>query len=199
MKQKGNTWADHYTQKAQKEHYPARSVYKLQEIQSKTRIIKKGDRVLDLGTSPGSWLLYAAQVVGEKGRVVGIDLKPVNIVLPPHAQAYVADIFAIDNALSEAIGSGFNAIISDMAPDTTGSKDVDAARSVALCEAALSIAKERLIVGGAFICKIFQGPDSKAFSDLVKQAFGQHKIFKPQSSRKASREIYIIGTGFKKI
>jgi 23S rRNA (uridine2552-2'-O)-methyltransferase len=199
MKQKGNIWADHYTQKAQKEHYPARSVYKLQEIQSKTRIIKKGDRVLDLGCSPGSWLLYAAQVVGEKGRVIGIDLKPVNIPLPPHAQAYIADIFAIDDALSDAIGHDFNAVISDMAPDTTGTKDVDAARSAALCEAALSVAKERLVVGGTFICKIFQGPDFKAFSDTVKQAFGQHKIFKPQSCRKASREIYIIGTGFKKI
>lgn len=198
MKQKANTWADHYTRKAQKENYPARSVYKLQEIQSKTRILRKGDRVLDLGCSPGSWLLYAAEAVGEKGRVMGIDLKPVSISLPPHAQAYIADIFAIDEALSEAIGHDFNAVISDMAPDTTGSRDTDAARSFALCEAALSVAKERLAAGGAFICKIFQGPDFKAFSDAVKQAFGQHKIFKPQSSRKASREIYIIGTGFKR-
>ncbi len=201
MKQfeKPQKWADHYTQKAKQDKYPARSVYKLQEIQSKTRIIKPRHRVLDLGCSPGSWLLYAAQLVGEKGRVVGIDLKPVTISLPAHAKAYQGDIYAIDDTLSQVIGHNFDVVMSDMAPDTTGIKDVDAARSHLLSEAALSVAKERLVSGGVFVCKIFQGTDSKAFSDAVKQMFRQHKIFKPESSRKASREIYIIGSGFEKI
>ncbi len=196
--EKPQKWADHYTQKAKKDNYPARSVYKLQEIQNKTRIIKPGHRILDLGCSPGSWLLYAAQLVGEKGQVMGIDLKPVTIPLPAHAKAYQGDIYAIDDTLSQAIGYNFDVVMSDMAPDTTGIKDVDAARSHLLCEAALSVAKERLSAGGVFVCKIFHGPDFKSFSDAVRQVFRQHKIFKPESSRKASREIYIIGSGFEK-
>ena len=79
---KPNPWQDHYTRRAQKEHYPARSVYKLEEIQQKHRLIKRGSRVLDLGCSPGSWLLYAAGLTGEKGQVVGIDLKPVTVRVP---------------------------------------------------------------------------------------------------------------------
>ena len=85
--------------------------------------------------------------------------------------------------------------MSDMAPATTGHKDVDAARSYNLCETALGIARCVLVLGGSFICKIFQGPDFQKFADLVEASFSQQKIFKPRSSRKPSREIYIIGTG----
>ncbi len=191
----GNRWADHYTRKAQKEKYPARSVYKLQEIQKKSRIIARGNRVLDLGCAPGSWLLYAAELAGPSGRAVGIDLQPVTIQLPAHAEAHVGDIRELGDDLWERVGAPFDAVLSDMAPATTGNKDVDAARSLDLCEAAFTTAKDRLTPGGAFVCKIFQGEDFKTFSDRVRGAFKQHKIYKPQSSRKASREIYIIGSG----
>ncbi|GBC60878.1 RlmE family RNA methyltransferase [Desulfonema ishimotonii] len=196
-KRNKNKWADHYTQKAQKEKYPARSVYKLIEIQNKTRVIKKGDRVLDLGCAPGSWLMYAAEITGSGGRVVGIDLKPVNVSLPPHATAYAGDIFDMSDEIRDAVGSGYNAVISDMAPSTTGNSSVDAARSFNLCEAALAVAHEVLLPGGIFVCKIFQGPDFEMFLNRIKTEFDKHKIFKPQSSRKASREIFIIGLGKK--
>jgi 23S rRNA (uridine2552-2'-O)-methyltransferase len=192
---KSGPWADHYTQQAKKERYPARSVFKLKEIQKKYRLIQKGHRVLDLGCAPGSWLLYAAEIAGETGSVVGIDLKPVSIGLPKQAAVFTGDILTPDETLLQCLESRFHVVMSDMAPDTTGNKDVDAARSFNLCEAALGIADRVLFPNGSFACKIFQGEAFKTFAEMVKQRFKQQRIFKPQSSRKASKEIYIIGLG----
>jgi 23S rRNA (uridine2552-2'-O)-methyltransferase len=194
---KHNRWEDHYSRRAKKERFPARSVFKLQEIQSKHHLIKKGDKVLDLGCAPGSWLLYAANLTGNKGQVVGIDLKPVDEKVPPHVSIYNGDILTLDDRFFESLGKDFNVVVSDMSPATTGNKHVDSARSYNLCQAALSIAQTLLIPGGSFVCKIFQGEDFKEFSDAVRSVFKSHKIFKPQASRKASKEIYIIGLGKK--
>lgn len=194
---KHNRWEDHYSRRAKKERFPARSVFKLQEIQSKHHLIKKGDKVLDLGCAPGSWLLYAANLTGNKGQVVGIDLKPVAEKVPPHVRIYNGDILTLDDRFFESLGKDFNVVVSDMSPATTGNKHVDSARSYNLCQAALSIAQTLLIPGGSFVCKIFQGEDFKEFSDSVRSVFKSHKIFKPQASRKASKEIYIIGLGKK--
>jgi 23S rRNA (uridine2552-2'-O)-methyltransferase len=192
---KHSRWQDHYTRRAKKDRFPARSVYKLKEIQQRYKLIKKGDRVLDLGCAPGSWLLYAATQTGNKGMVVGIDLKPVSVKVPSHVRIYTGDILSMDDELFRIVGKDFNVILSDMAPATTGSRHTDSARSFNLCQAALSIAQTRLITGGSFVCKIFQGEDFKEFSNSVKMQFNRYKIFKPQSSRKASKEIYIIGLG----
>jgi 23S rRNA (uridine2552-2'-O)-methyltransferase len=191
---KKNQWQDHYTRRAKKERFPARSVYKLQEIQQKHQLIKKGYKVLDLGCAPGSWLLYAAKLTGDRGRVVGIDLKPVTGQFPAQAEIITADVFTLD---VKSLGISFNVVLSDMAPSTTGHKDVDAARSYNLCETALGIAQSVLLPGGSFACKIFQGPDFKAFTDIVKAGFKELTIFKPRSSRKASKEIFVIGKGKK--
>lgn len=192
---KSSRWSDHYTQLAKKEKFPARSVYKLQEIQNKFRLIKKGDRVLDLGCSPGSWLLFAAQLTTGSGQVVGVDLKPVSIQLPDHVSVYTEDILTETDSLIARIGTDYHVVLSDMAPATTGQKDMDAARSYHLCQAALAAAERVLLPGGNFVCKIFQGSEFKVLSASVKQSFRQNKIFKPRSSRKASKEIYIIGMG----
>ena len=188
---------DFYAQRAKKEKFPARSVYKLEEMQRKYRLIRRGDKVLDLGCSPGSWLLFIAKATGDKGRVVGIDKKRITIDLPPNVQAYRGDITDMDDELRAAVGDGYHVVVSDMAPATIGRKDVDAARSYALCLTALEIADNVLRPGGAFVCKIFQGEDFKAFSEAVRIRFKMHKIFKPQSCRKDSKEIYIIGMGKK--
>lgn len=190
-------WQDHYSLRAKKECYPARSVYKLQEIQKKYNIIKKGDNVIDLGCSPGSWLLYAAKLTGSTGRVIGIDLMPVTIRIPSHVRCYAGDILSMDDDFFRSLGTDFNVVISDMAPSTTGNKFVDSTRSFELCRAALSIAKITLTTDGSFVCKIFQGEDFNTFIDSVRSVFKNHKIFKPKSSRKASKEIYIIGFGKK--
>lgn len=204
QRKKHNPWEDHYSRKARKDRFPARSVYKLEEIQEKYHLLKKGDRVLDLGCAPGSWLLYAAKAVGSGGHVTGIDLNPVTINLPAHVSVHTGDIHhiceagdtpLIDQAMDQSIGDGFQVVLSDMASATTGNKIVDSSRSFHLCQAALSIAKAKLETGGAFVCKIFQGGDSQDFSNAVDTVFNKRKIFKPKSSRKASKEIYIIGLG----
>lgn len=197
IQKKGNRWADHYTRRAQKEKFPARSVYKLQEIQKKHPVIQSGNRILDLGCAPGSWLLEASRLVGARGQVVGIDLKAVTQVLPENVRVLQQDAFALCDPDSGHIDERFHVVLSDMAPDTTGSKHVDAARSVGLSEAALAVACRVLVPGGNFVCKIFQGPDFKAFTEAVRAEFSTMKIFKPQSSRKASREIFVIGLGKK--
>lgn len=194
---KNNRWADHYTRQAQKDHFPARSVYKLQELQQKFRLLKSGDRVLDLGCAPGSWTKYAAGIVGPGGRVVGVDLTPVTIDLPAHAVTIVGDAFALPPEVAAEAGPGFDAVISDMAPSTTGIKNVDATRSEALCESALETARQHLAAGGVFVCKIFQGADFGSVIQIVRSLFEKQKTFKPQSSRKASKEIFIIGLGKK--
>jgi 23S rRNA (uridine2552-2'-O)-methyltransferase len=130
-----NRWEDHYTRKARKENFPARSVYKLQEMQKRYRLIHPGNRVLDLGCAPGSWLKYAAQITGPRGYVLGLDLKPVNLKLPGHAQAIVADIFDLSDDVTQMLQRRFHCILSDMAPATTGHRDVDAARSVTFVKA----------------------------------------------------------------
>lgn len=195
---KRNKWQDHYTRQAKKERFPARSVYKLQEIQHKYNLIKKGDNVLDLGCFPGSWLLYAAGLTGASGRIVGLDIKPVTLKLPGHVKVVRADVFTLDAARLAAMGDDFQVVLSDMAPSTTGSTVVDATRSLALCRAAFFIAQNVLTAGGSFVCKIFQGQDFKEFSDSFRQNFNKHHIFKPRSSRKTSKEVFIIGLDFKK-
>ena len=153
--------------------------------------------MLDLGCSPGSWLQFAAQHTGPSGRVVGIDLNAVSISLPGHVETHLGDIQTLDPVLARSLASGFRVVLSDMAPSTTGNKQVDAARSLALCRAALDLADQVLRPGGCFVCKIFQGEDFKTFCDAVKTRFERMQIFKPQSSRKASREIFVIGIGKK--
>jgi len=193
---KVNQWADHYTHRAQKDRYPARSVYKLKEMQAKYNLIRPGNRILDLGCAPGSWLLFAAEKTGPKGCVVGIDIMPVTIPLPGQVQVFTTDMLSLKPDFWRDIGQPFDLILSDLAPATTGNKIVDTARSLDLCELALRLACDHLTAGGSFICKIFQGPDFKSLVEKVKPLFRRHDIFKPQSSRKASREIYISGLSF---
>jgi len=192
---KGGQWADHLTQRAKSQGYPARSIYKLEEIQNKFKVIRKGDTVLDLGCAPGSWMLYAAKQVGNQGRVFGIDLKTVEIKLPENITAIQDNILRLENPDFINGVDGFHAVISDMAPATTGRKDVDALRSFELCRMALDTALKNLRPQGCFICKIFQGNEFKTFEKEVKTAFRECKIFKPESCRKQSKEIYIIAKG----
>lgn len=188
-----NPWADHLTRQAKADNYPARSVYKLMEIQNKFKVIKKDGTILDMGCAPGSWLLYAAKEAGPNARIVGIDLQVLEVQLPNQVRAVVGDILKMDLADEFAEISPFQTVLSDMAPATTGRKDVDALKSFALCNMALTVAADFLAPGGHFVCKIFQGNEFDAFIKQVKSQFRQYKIFKPDSCRKSSKEIYIIG------
>nr|NJM04579.1 RlmE family RNA methyltransferase [Desulfobacula sp.] len=187
-----NQWEDHLTRRARAENYPARSVYKLEEIQNKFKIMKKNDQVLDLGCAPGSWLLYAAKTVGAGGRVLGLDLSPVDIRLPENAEAVQENVLNLENSGLVDDHTRFNVVLSDMAPSTSGRKDVDAVKSYELCCMAFAAAEKYLSPQGHFVCKIFQGNEFAEFQKKVRSAFKESKIFKPDSCRKQSKEIYII-------
>lgn len=190
------TLHDRYFRQAKREGYLARSAYKLLEIDDRFRIIKWGGRVLDLGCAPGSWLQVAAQRVGDRGTVVGIDLKPVVEPMPACVRTIVGDFTEIDPA--EIIGDatrGFGAIISDMAPNTSGHGDHF--RSVRLCEAIVERTPELLLPGGALCMKVFDG---ETLADLLRQAkcvFGKVSTFKPKASRDVSKETYVVARGFR--
>jgi 23S rRNA (uridine2552-2'-O)-methyltransferase len=173
----------------------ARSVYKLEEIDRKLRLLRPGDRVLDLGCRPGSWMQYALQVVGPRGAVAGIDRDP----LPqdvPGARVLTGDVFAVTDA--ELLGElkAYDVVLSDMAPNTTGVRATDQARSAALFEEALGRAERLLAPGGAFVGKIFQGPDFDAIRKRMAGMFAEVRIIKPEGSRAESIEIYLAGKGF---
>jgi 23S rRNA (uridine2552-2'-O)-methyltransferase len=192
---------DHYARKAKKENFPARSVYKLKEIQDKFKLIQKGHKILDLGCAPGSWTKFAAELAGAEGQVIGIDLKTVSERFAANTRVIIGDVLDLAQKdkenLAEIIGTDYDAVLSDMAPSTTGRKEVDAARSYYLCMAALAIARKALRPTGCFVSKIFQGEDFEEFKDAVGSSFDRYKIYKPQSCRKESKEIYIIGLGKK--
>jgi 23S rRNA (uridine2552-2'-O)-methyltransferase len=193
------TRRDRFHQKAKKEGFAARAVYKLEEIDQKVSLFETGDRVLDLGCAPGSWLQYARQQVGETGILVGLD-RPVGINAMkalPHARLLSGDVMTVK--LEELKGelSGFDVVLSDMAPDTSGIRSLDQSRSEALFERALEIAQAVLSPGGNFVGKLFQGPDFKKLMEAVRLTFDKMKTVKPASSRQISIEQYVVGLGFK--
>jgi 23S rRNA (uridine2552-2'-O)-methyltransferase len=193
---------DYYFHKAKKENYPARSVYKLEEAQKKHKFLKRKQRVLDLGCHPGSWSLYAAKTIGSAGLVVGVDIQYTDIPTPPdHAEIHwlCQDVYS-DALITELRKQwpGFHALISDMAPATTGNRFADHQHSLRLVRRAVELAHLLLHENGSFYCKVFQGEDFPAFVQECKPLFAEVKIIKPQSSRLESREVFLLGTGFKR-
>ncbi len=192
---------DFYFKKAKKEHYPARSVYKLQEAQEKYRFLKKGQRVLDLGCHPGSWSLYAATQVGPRGVVVGVDRQLTRLAGPQKGHAEI-HWFCYDVFSEELVGRlrqqwpGFQVILSDMAPKTTGNPAADHLRSMRLLERVFQLTGQLLHPGGTVYVKGFQGEDFPAMVRQGRQLFTTVKVVKPASSRRESREVFLLGRGF---
>ena len=191
-----STRRDRFHQKAKREGYLARSVYKLEEIDKKHAIFDGGHRVLDLGCAPGSWLQYAGEQIGDRAKLVGLDRTAIQRP-PAGARIVVGDVLTID--VAELLGDlpAFDIVLSDMAPDTTGVRQVDQARSETLFERALEIATLVLAPGGNFVGKLFQGPDFKKLTMAVRARFAVQKTAKPVSSRQISIEQYVIGKGFR--
>lgn len=192
-------YRDYYFLKAKQENYPARSVYKLKEINKRFKIFRPGMKVLDLGAAPGSWSLAAAEFIGPGGLVLGLDLQGTETIFPPQVTFMRGDIFDLSPEFRAALDESgpFDVVMSDMAPSTTGHRATDQARSAALIEEAFHVTQKYLIKGGAFVVKFFMGPDIKAFSEMLRQNFDGVKSFKPQSSRSESFESFYIATGFK--
>lgn len=188
--------ADHYTRKAHSLGYPARSVFKLEEIDQKNRILRRGANVLDLGAAPGSWTRYAARIVGADGKVVAVDLNELNVPnLSPNVRTIAGDIFEPETIRTIRESAPYDVILSDAAPSTTGNRTVDTARSVALVERALELSRELLRNGGNMVAKLFQGGDERRLLEEFRNRFASAKIVKPKASRKESFETFLVGIG----
>jgi 23S rRNA (uridine2552-2'-O)-methyltransferase len=187
--------ADSYTQRAHKEGYPARSVYKLEEIQKNFRLIKKGDKVLDVGAAPGSWTLYVCrELLKGEGSMVSVDLNPLSISpIPPIVTAFVGDAFSQEIRAKLVELGPYDAIISDAAPMTTGNRSVDTSRSEWLAEQVVLLSEEQLRPHGNLVLKIFQGGGQVEIIRTMRQRFAKVKPFKPEACREDSFEIYLVG------
>lgn len=191
---------DHYARKAKDENFVARSVYKLEEIDQRFKIINSDDYVLDLGASPGSWMQYTSRKIGPKGKVLGIDLKFININYPNTicVKGDMNDLKMEDLMSKYSIDKPFDVVLSDMAPNTTGNKFVDQCRSYDLCVIALNTAMKFLKPNGNFVCKLFEGEDTMIFRDELKKLFKEVSILRPKSTQSSSKELFLIAKGFNK-
>ncbi|MCQ2397680.1 MAG: RlmE family RNA methyltransferase [Sphaerochaetaceae bacterium] len=187
--------ADSYTQRAHREGYPARSVYKLEEIQKQNSIIKPGNTVLDVGAAPGSWTLYThRELLKGNGRIIAVDLNPLNLnPLPSTVTAFVGDAFSDEIRAKLTANGPFDAIISDAAPMTTGNRTVDTSRSEYLAEQVVRLAQEQLKPHGNLVIKIFQGGGQQQIMQIMRTLFVKSKSLKPKACRSDSFEIYLIG------
>ena len=183
---------DHYFLKARKEGYAARSAFKLEEMDRKFRLLNRGQRILDLGCAPGSWLQYAAIRVLPEGTLVGLDLKPVEVKLPDGVRIIRKDIFQVrdEDFLQNPV---FDILLSDMAPSTTGIRSVDVQRSYELNSCALKLSNRILKPEGTLVVKAFQGELLNRLKEEFFSCFESLKLFKPRSSRNESIEIYLLG------
>jgi 23S rRNA (uridine2552-2'-O)-methyltransferase len=186
---------DKWSQRATREGYRARSVYKLVELDVKFHLFQPGMKVLDIGAAPGSWLQYASQRVGPAGKVIGLDLTPIKGGIGENVRTFVADVFDFKQMGGIISGEGWtnvDLIISDLAPNTTGIKDVDQWRSIELNQQVLAIAQRWLKRGGTVVMKVFRGADFDEFTQLCKSTFKRFKLLTVQASRDRSREVYIL-------
>jgi 23S rRNA (uridine2552-2'-O)-methyltransferase len=188
---------DPYVARAKREGYRSRAAFKLLEIDDKYNILKPGQRVVDLGAAPGGWSQIAARKVGHTGKVVGIDLLPID----PMENVEFIELDFLDEAapdkLIDMLGGKADVVMSDMAANTTGHKKTDHLRIMGLAEAAIYFAREVLAPGGAFVAKVFQGgTEGQLLADL-KRDFAVVRHVKPAASRSGSAELYVLATGFR--
>ncbi len=186
---------DHYFKKAKDQNFAARSVFKLEEIDQKLKIIRSNDHILDLGASPGSWSQYCSKKIGLQGRILGVDLSPVNVKLAnaEFIQADLRDLQLEEIFKEKGYVRPFDVILSDMAPKTTGIRITDQARSFELCELALNVARQFLKKDGHFVCKLFHSDEFTVLKNQIKSEFSKFEAVKPDSTRKISKEIFLVG------
>lgn len=203
---------DHYYKKAKEEGRASRATYKLEQIQSKYKVVRKGDRVIDLGCAPGGWLEILSELIGPDGIVVGIDILPIKIHLKPNIKFVLGNIndeSSVDQIISflnltnapthHRTIAPADIVVSDMAPNTSGVQFKDAYLSYELCSKALEIAGNILKKGGNFITKIFQGREADDFKKEMKRVFNRVEAYIPAATRISSKEFYLIGLGFKNV
>ncbi|OJH38133.1 SAM-dependent methyltransferase [Cystobacter ferrugineus] len=186
---------DHYFKKAKQEGLRARSAFKVDEILKRYPFLKKGATVLDLGAAPGGFLQILADTVGPGGRVIGVDIVAIRPFTQPFVKTAVLDVLAedFDAKLRELYDGPFDAVISDMAPKTSGIRTTDEARSLRLARKALEVSVTRGRPGSAFVAKLFMGGEFEEFRQEVRAHFEEVKLVRPEATRGASMEVYVIG------
>ncbi len=189
---------DEYVKQAKAKGYRSRAIFKLIEIQEKDKIIKPGMNVIDLGAAPGSWSQHVRKIIGQKNKIIALDILE---IAPLVGVDFIRGDFtelAVLDKLNEMLNSiVINVVLSDMAPNLTGNKTTDQARALYLAELALETAINTLDKGGTFLVKIFQGTGFDHYHQQIKQTFKSVVIRKPKASRARSNEVYILGKGFK--
>jgi 23S rRNA (uridine2552-2'-O)-methyltransferase len=192
-------YEDHYGRLARQKGFPARSVFKLQEMQERFHLLRPGSRVLDLGASPGSWSQYCLQHIGQRGSLTAVDLSELRIQIPPKPvfRFIRADLF--DPALEAQLRQAglYDLVLSDAAPETSGSHLVDTQGSLVLAGRAVQIAVGALKPGGNLVVKIFQGGEERQLLEELKRTFERARAYKPAASRSESREVYFLGLGLR--
>ena len=188
---------DQYRRLAKDQGYRARSAYKLLQLNNSYHIIKKGSKVVDLGCAPGGWLQVVTKEVGQAGKVVGIDLKPVESVAGATVlKGSIEDVDMFEK-IAGILGSKADVILSDLAPNVSGLWDIDHARQISLSATALGFARQVLRVGGSAVFKVFEGDLLNEFRADLKTSFGRVLLNKPSASRQESSELYIVCLDFK--
>jgi len=195
---KGNAYEkpDARTKAAKAQGFPARSVFKLEEIDRRVKLLRGGQKVLDLGAAPGSWSLYASQKIGPGGRVLAIDLQEIRQAFPPNVKVAQGDALTLESAaLSEF--APYDVVLSDMAPNTSGSKIRDQAGSLELCLRALDVALALGKVGSHFVAKIFMSGDFQVARKVAGERYEKCQVIRPEGTRQQSTEVFIVGLGLK--
>lgn len=189
---------DHYYKKAKEENFLARSIYKLEEIDQKFKVISANDNVLDFGYYPGSWAQYTSKKVKPNGRVIGIDIQPVNPKLNlDNVSVFQKDINDLKSVSELGFSGLFDVVVSDMAPSTTGIKSVDQIRSLQLVEMVFFHLEKLLKKNGNFVIKVFDSHDAQVYLKEQKKLFKEFHYLKPKSTRSVSKEFFVIGLGYK--
>lgn len=183
---------DRFTVAAKQQGYPARSIFKLEEIDRRLRLLKPGMTILDLGSSPGSWSMYAATRIGKNGRLLSVDLKPLDVTLVEPSVFVEGDALSLANE-QLSMFAPYDIVLSDMAPSTTGNRMSDQARSFELFMRALDVAAALGKPGGAFVGKIFMGEEFTQAKKAVKEHFFEERAMRPEGTRTSSYELFLIG------
>jgi 23S rRNA (uridine2552-2'-O)-methyltransferase len=189
---------DRFFKKAKQDGYRSRAAYKLVELQQRFHLMKAGDKVVDLGAAPGGWLQVAAKLVGPTGRVVGVDLQPIQRLQERNIELLQGDVLtgATQSKIKELLGGMAHCVLSDMAPKLSGIRDADMARCQELNRMALQVAKELLRPGGIMLVKSFASEDLQTYSAELKNYFATVQRTKPEASRQGSAEFYFYARGF---